>query len=313
MKSKISLLVACLTVVGIANPINAEITKDASPPQASTRVKDLETILRKSGLCKHYPNVVKILKNNTAEIATYTDRRLSDKDLKILALNLAKLITTNVNNLVKVKVRLYDPASIKYWKDIALSTSQIEAGSKTGPEQEKILSSIKIVNNFGLVDGPNLQSRIDLYKHILKLQHAGIPVQPYVAQFLLIEKAEKEKKNIAAQLTDLNNTLANVDSTITKPVSSNDTDASQTVDALEKALSNAKDNEEAALQAVEEAEREQQTVVLPEAYDLDARARNENEMQALQQKVDDAIAAWHKTRQNSDLASEQLQQAKEHY
>ncbi len=197
MKNRINLLVACLAIVGIAGPIDAEITKNTentSPSTASTRAKDLESLLRESGLCKQYPVVVRIVNNKVALVATCGDRQLSDQETKLLALKIAQLISSSANQVVEAKVRIYDPASSRFWKDITLNTAQIQDGLKSAPEQEQTLNSIKLVNNFGLVDGPNLDARVDLYTHILKLRRDGIDVQSFLSELTEIEAAEKRRR-----------------------------------------------------------------------------------------------------------------------
>ena len=312
MKIRIRLLLACLAIAGIARPIDAEIIKSASSPQTSTRAKNLEIILHESTICKRYPCVVKISNDNIALIATRADRRLSDKEIKLLALNMAKLILTNVNKIVEVKVRFYDPASTKYWKDIKLSKAQIQDGLKSGPEQEQILNSINIVNNLGLVDGPNLEARIELYRHILKLRQAGVDVRPYLSKLVRIETAEKNKQNIDTQLSKLNASLTAVELTIKKPISS-DINTNKTESSLRQAWQEACDSEASALKAVESAEQEQNDLMQPRPADNDALERYENDDQGLQRKIDKALAAWHEAHRHRDLAYDELKQAKEHY
>jgi len=312
MKIRISLLVACLAIVGIARPIDAEIIKDALPSQDLTKAKSLETILRDSGLCKQYPIAIKILNDNTAEIATYADRRLSDGETKLLALNIAKFISTNINKIVEVKVRLYDPASIKYWRDIALSAAQIEGGLKSGPEQEETLNSIKIVNNMGLIDSPNLEPKIGVYKRILKLKAAGVDVRPYLKKLAGIETADKKKKKIATQLTELNASLSEVDATFNKPISSR-INGNELESTLRQSWQDACNSANTALKAVEEAEQEQNNLTPPSVYDNDAQARYQNDYEGRQRKIDAALAAWQEACRYRELTHDQLKQATEHY
>jgi len=316
MKTRISLLVACLTIVGIARPTDAEIIKSASPPQASTRAKSLETILRESGLCGHYPAVVKTLNNNVIQIATYGDRQLSDKETRLLALNLAKLVSTNVEKATQVKVRLYDPASTRYWRDLVLSPAQISTGLKSGPEQDQILDSINILNNLGLVDGPHLETRVELYKRILKMKTTKVDIGPCLSKLAQIEAADKNKENIDAQVTALNTSVSELETIAYKPISSNvtsDIKSSDLLDSLKQVWQEASDRQAKVLKAVEDAEQEQRELALPEAWDNDAQARYDNKYEGAQRKIDAALADWNEARRSTDLAYQQLRQTQKHY
>ena len=310
MKIRTGLLVASLLFAAMIKPVDAEITKTALPNQPSERVKNLEEILHKSGLCDGFPIVVKVLDDHTAKIATYADRKLSDKEIKLLVLQMSQLVLNNVNDLITIKIRIYDRASTKYWKDITLSTSQIRNGLTSSPEQEQTLDSINIVNNFGLVDGPNLDSRISLYKHIIKLKYAGINVQPFLEKLADIEKAEKNKQNINKQLSELDVSLLKADP-VEQPISSAMKTTDKVVQAQES-FQEASDTAQAAMQKVQGIEQAQNDMALPEAYDFDSRARYEDQYQALQKQIEAALAELHEARQHRDLAYIQLMQAKAH-
>ncbi len=206
-------------------------------------------------------------------------------------------------------MRLYDPASIKYWKDIILNAAQIQNGLNPGPQQEQTLNSIKIVNNFGLVDGPNLELRIDLYKRILKLQHSGIQVRTYFSKLIQIGIADKNKQNIATQSSELNATLIAAESTINQPISGSHS-SSEIIDLLQQSWQAAVDRGTAALQTLKDDEQEQQNITLPEAHDWDSQARYASNCQVLQKKVNDDLQAWHKACQNRDIAYSKLMQTK---
>ncbi len=308
MKISTSLLVACLVVTGMAVPTHAEITKNASPIQASTRMKNLEAVLRESGLCEGYPLVVKVLPDNIGLIATYVDRQLSDKEIKLLALHMAKLIAGDVNKITEVKVRLYDPASIKYWKDIVLSKTQIDSAGNSPPEQEAALSSIKIVNNFGLMDGPSLESRAELYKQILKLKHAGVEVEPLLSKLAEIETAVKDKKNINTQLAELTTSVMESEPTV-KPISSN-MKSGYIQNQLQQSMKKANADEDAAMQAIHEAEQEKANLALPEMADLDAEQRYQNEYKSLQDRIEAGLKALNEARHDREVDYAQLTRTK---
>ncbi len=314
MKIETSLLLACLAIIGIVGSIDAETIKNASANEASTREKNLEVILRNSGLCKRYPIAVKISNENAAFISTYGDRQLSDRETKLLALRMARLALNNVKEIVEVKVRLYDLDSTRYWKDIALSTTQIVDDLNSTPGQEQILNSIKIVNNLGLVDGKNLESRVELYKQILKLKQAGVDVRSFLLQFAQIEKAEKDRQNIDHQVAELNALLIATEPTAgptVKPISSNKK-TNDEVGPLEQELQKARDDETAAEKAMEAVEQERSDLPPPRANDSDSQARYENSLEGIERRIDAARTALQEAHRYRELISKQLMQAREH-
>jgi hypothetical protein len=298
----------------IAMPVGAEIKPNVSASKAPLtkaplRDKDLEKLLRDSQLCKNYPDVVKVLPDHTVLIATFADRQLSDKAIKLLAVEIANLILTNVDKTTAVKVRFYDPASIQYWKDIVLSKTEIENGSKSGADQNQVLDSIAILNNLGFVDGPDLATRVDLYKRINKLRYDGIDIKPYQAKLAQIEAARKNGQNEDTQLSALNQAVIAFEPTTNKPVSS-ELQSNDVENQLKQSWKEACEREANALKVVEDAEQDQRDMALPEARDLDSQARYENNYQGVQRRINKALADWQAARRDRDLTYEKYMRAR---
>lgn len=307
MKVRTSLLVACIAFAGIAGSIDAQIIKDASSNQASPKVKHLEAILRKSGLRRNYPIVISLPKDDIVQIVTYGDRWRSDKETKLLALQMSRYVLNNVNKVKEVKLRLYDAASTSYWKDIVISKTQIEDGLKPG-QQEQTLDSIQVLNNLGLIDGPNLKSRVELYDHILKLKHEGVAVRPFLLQLSQIESLEKKRQNINAQLAALDVSLIAAEPVIAKPFESG-MKTNDLVASLQQSFKDACDDESAAQLAVQEEQQARDNLPIPTAHDTDSEARYENDYEALQIKINQDLAALHEAHRYSELSYQRLMQA----
>ncbi len=329
MRTKLSLLVACFSVVEFTKPVVAEITQADKHTQSTAKVsstatsqtaagtcwaakaQSLEIAITKSKLCKNYPSLVKVLDNNKIWVASYADRRLSDKEIKVLALNIAKLICANADNVSEVKVRLYDPASDQYWRDTLLNADQIQNGLGTSPVQQQSFNSIEVLNNLGLTDSPTLESRVSIYKRILKLKHDGLAVQPYLLQLGEIEIAVRKKQDVDKQISELNAILPNTDSSLTRLVSVSPGQSDLT-DSLEQTWKDACEREKSDLQAVEQAEQEQNSSrgQVAIAGDLDAQSRYDSDSQAQQSNMNKALAKWHEATQNRDLAYAEYMRAK---
>ncbi len=80
----------------------------------------------------------------------------------------------------------------------------------------------------------------------------------------------------------------------------------------EQLLQAARNDEAAALKAVQEAKQEQDDLALPEARDMDSQARYQNDYEGLQRRIDAALKTLQEARRYSDLTYQQLMQAKKH-
>jgi hypothetical protein len=302
MKRALGLSLACVCVLGMA--VNAIADTGSGAANSAGRAKSLESVLRSSGVCKHYPIVARMVNNKEAQVATYKNRKLSDQECKILAATIAKTVMdVPGNQITSVQVRLYDPASVKYFSDVYLHGSQAKDALGSGADKERALESIRIVDNQGLVDGPKLDVRSDLYTQILRLKRSGVDVSSYMSKLNRIEDLTKNKQDAGAELSDLQRLLAG--QVITGKTTTET--AGRSLEVLKDALQSAADEEAAALKALEEAEQENDNSDLP----WSSMADSPDEDAFLQKQVDTAMEKWQQARKMKDLAERDLEAAQQ--
>lgn len=309
MKNTLSLLLAGTVILGISSAASAATIGSTASYKESPRDKAVESVLRGSGVCKHYPVVVRIGSNNEALVATYGDRTLSDRDRKLVAAKIAHTVLSGPNaKIANFHIRIYDPASRKFFSDIYLSAADAKSALSSGSTQEKALAAIKLLKNRGLSEGTDLESRVALYQRILRLQRQGVTIGNLLTTFEQIESKKRSNQDVTADISNLEAEVAAKESANSKTASSTDAATGKSsLSALQQAYQEASDNEAAARKDLEDKQAEWEGYLMPEGFYWGQQIDKENE---LEQMVHDAAAAWSKANDQKDLALEALQTSK---
>ncbi len=199
----------------------------ASKAEASLGQKELEEKIGEAKILQAGDRISSAIRGDEVLIHKYKAAGSTDteKDSKIEAVLIAKVICATDSNYKKVKVRFYDRKDSSKYLEVLVREGDLKAFASGAWTQEELLSYLAISrgtdssqsgthtsppeaasSDLSVADGPLKEERITLLSQIKQLHDSGINTGAYSTEFQKLEEAARknDKTKTAKELDRLN-------------------------------------------------------------------------------------------------------------